>query len=272
MKILCVGDIHAKPWVVHAVELLKDDYDRIIFLGDYVDDWGATPDLSREALEAVFYFYHQNRFKVVVLRGNHDFSEYYGYTKREFMCSGFNIGTHNLCQQIYRDNWHRLYTAYIVHGNSEEFGNDWWISHAGITNGWYRQWGEYWDSLTFDQKTRSSLLDTEEFLAQVGFARGGGSLNPSPIWADERELKANPKPFVNQIVGHTPVKTVTCHEFKNGDGSKNKIFFCDTFSTYRDGTSYGDGSCLSLDTEAGTWEKIYPMKLAEERENNVKTE
>lgn len=269
MKILCVGDIHAKPWVVHAVELLKDDYDRIIFLGDYVDDWGASPDLSREALEAVFRFYHQDKFKVVVLRGNHDFSEYYGYQKKEFMCSGFDFGVHNECQALFRDNWNNMLTVDIIHNDPDSSEGDYWISHAGITSGWDRQWGEeYWNCLTFDEKSKSSLLDTEVFLNQVGSARGGWSLNPSPIWADERELKASPKPFVNQIVGHTPVKTVICHEFKNGDGSKNKIFFCDTFSTYRDGSPYGDGSCLSLDTEAGTWEKIYPMKLAEERENN----
>lgn len=268
MKILCVGDIHAKPWVVHAVEALKDDYDRIIFLGDYVDGWNAHPLLSRDALEAVTAFYNQNKFKVILLRGNHDFSEYYGYRKREFLCSGFDYGIYNECQSLYEDNWGNMLTVDIEHNDPDSPEGDYWVSHAGITSGWDKQWEEYWDSLTFDQRCKTSLLDTEYFLDQVGSVRGGSSLNPSPIWADKSELIASPKPFVNQIVGHTPVKTITCHEFKNGDGARNKIFFCDTFSTYRDGTPYGDGSCLSLDTEAGTWEKIYPMKLAEEREKN----
>lgn len=266
MKILCVGDIHAKPWIVHAVEMLKDDYDRIIFLGDYVDDWGVPPELSYDALKSVCDFYHQNKFKVVLIRGNHDFSEYYGYRKKEFMCSGFNFGVHNECQSLYEKNWDNMLTVNIIHNDPDSSEGNYWISHAGITSGWDKEWGEYWDSLAFDQKSRSSLLDTEELLSQVGSARGGGSLNPSPIWADERELKASPKPFVNQIVGHTPVKTVTCHEFKNGDGSKNKLFFCDTFSTYSNGMPYGDGSCLSLDTETGEWEKVYPLELAEKKE------
>lgn len=270
MKILCVGDIHAKPWVVHAVSLLADDYDRIIFLGDYVDDWGADPLMSKEALEAVSVFYRRNNHKVVMLRGNHDFSEYYGYRKREFMCSGFDFGTHNECQLLYKNNWEHMLTVDIIHGDYDDpQRGDYWISHAGITSGWDKEWSEYWNSLTHEQKSISSLLDTEEFLAQVGYARGGGSSNPSPIWVDKDELVASPKPFVNQIVGHTPVKTVTCHEFKNGDGTRNKIFFCDTFSTYRDGSPYGDGSCLSLDTEAGTWEKIYPMEIAKEREKQL---
>lgn len=258
MKILCVGDIHAKPWVVHAVALLADDYDRIIFLGDYVDDWGANATLCRVTLGVLFAFYKQNKGKVVLLRGNHDFSEYYGYTKREFMSSGFNIGTHNECHSIYKEEWQSMQTVHIIPSYTQDL-QDYWISHAGITSGWYKQWGEYWDRLTFEEKSKSSLLDTEVLLAQVGSGRGGSSPNPSPIWADKGELVANPKPFVNQIVGHTPVRTITCHEFRNGDGSKNRIFFCDTFSTYRDGTQYGDCSCLSLDTEAGTWAKIYPL-------------
>ena len=260
MKILCVGDIHAKPQIVYEVAKLVKDYDRVIFLGDYVDDWGADPDQSRIALEAVIELATLNP-NVVLIRGNHDFSEYYGYTKREFMCSGFNIETHNLCQRLYRDNWDKMQTCYIVHSNSEDYPfEDYWITHAGITNGWYKEWSEGFGKLPLNEKAKTSLCDTEELLAQVGSARGGRSLNPSPIWADYYELVASPKSYINQIVGHTPVKTVTCHEFRNGDGIKNKIFFCDTFSTYTDGTPYGDGSCLSLDTEAGTWEKVYPMK------------
>lgn len=259
MKILCVGDIHAKPWVVHAVSLIVDDYDEVIFLGDYVDDWGAAPAMSRAALEAVTILARRHD-NVVLLRGNHDFSEYYGYTKREFMCSGFNIGTHNECQLIYQNNWDKMHTVHIARAGVDSPQDDYFISHAGITNGWWKQWGEYWDRLTFEEKSVNSLCDTEVFLTQVGSYRGGSSLNPSPIWADEHELKANPKAFTNQIVGHTPVKTVTCHEFKNGDGTKNKIFFCDTFSTYTNGTPYGDGSCLSLDTETGEWKKVYPLK------------
>ena len=261
MKILCVGDIHAKPWVVHAVSTLLDDYDRVIFLGDYVDDWGADPLLSMEALEAISVLMRRNENKVVVLRGNHDFSEYYGYRKREFMCSGFNIGTHNECQLLYQNNWDKMLTCYIVHGYDDEASQDYYITHAGLINGWYKQWSKGFSKLAHEQKAKTSLCDTEEMLAMVGSARGGSSLYPSPIWADERELKASPIPFANQIVGHTPVKTVTCHEFKNGDGERHKIFFCDTFSTYSNGDPYGDGSCLSLDTEAGTWEKVYPMEL-----------
>ena len=262
MKILCVGDIHAKPQVVYAVAKLVKDYDRVIFLGDYVDDWGADPEMSADALKAIFSLADTNE-NIILLRGNHDFSEYYGYTKREFICSGFNIGTHNYCQQLFRDNWDRMLTCYIAYGDVDDI-QSYWISHAGITSGWFKQWDEdWWANLSAKEKAKTSLCDTEALLSQVGSARGGRSLNPSPIWADEYELVASPKPFVNQIVGHTPMKTVTCHEFKNGDGTKNKIFFCDTFSTYSDGTPYGDGSCLSLDTEAGTWEKVYPLKGVE---------
>ena len=260
MKILAVGDIHAKPWIVHAVEPLVKDYDKVIFLGDYVDDWGALPEMSKMALEALSVLYRRNKYKVVMLRGNHDFSEYYGYKKREFVCSGFDFGVNNLCQLLYENNWDKMLSVYISHGDIDRpIETDYWFSHAGLTSGWDKQWRKYWDALTFEEKSKDSLLDTEVFMAQVGSSRGGMSLDPSPIWADKSELVASPKPYINQVVGHTPVKTITLHEFKNGDGSKNRIFFCDTFSTYPDGTPYGDGSCLSLDTMTGEWEKVYPL-------------
>ena len=205
MKILCVGDIHAKPWVVYAIAKLVKDYDRVIFLGDYVDDWGVDPEMSADALKAVFSLADTNE-NVILLRGNHDFSEYYGYTKREFVCSGFNIGTHNLCQQLFRDNWDKMLTCYIAYGGEDD-SQSYWISHAGITSGWFKQWDEdWWTHLSAKEKAKTSLCDTEALLSQVGSARGGRSLNPSPIWADEYELVASPKPFVNQIVGHTPTE------------------------------------------------------------------
>lgn len=269
MKVLCVGDIHAKPWVVHAVEKLKDDYDRIIFLGDYVDDWSVPPELSYDALKSVCEFYAANKSKVIMLRGNHDFSEYYGYRKREFACSGLNYATYKLCAPLYDKYWKEMVSVWTIPGNPDDPQTDYWFSHAGITSGWYKEWSEYWDGLSSEQKAKSSLLDTEELFSQAGMSRGGASLNPSPIWADREELVRSPKAFINQVVGHTPGKTVTCHEFKNGDGSKNRLFFCDTFSTYSNGMPYGDDSCLSLDTVTGEWEKIYPMKLAEQEEEQL---
>lgn len=245
-KILCVGDIHAKAWIPHAVEPLINDYDAVYFLGDYVDDWGASPVASAEALAAVIDLGKKYK-NVVLLRGNHDFSEYYGYEKRAFMCSGFNEGTHELCHEMFDAYWDNMQTTeWLILPDR----HDYIISHAGLVNGWLRRW-------MAEGKWLFSLAETEEFMYEAGYGRGGTAIYPSPIWADASELKVSPVPGCDQIVGHTPVKTVTCHEFTNGNGTKNRLFFCDTFSTTRDGEPIGDGSCLSLNLLTGEWDKVY---------------
>lgn len=65
-------------------------------------------------------------------------------------------------------------------------------------------------------------------------ARGGDSA-PSPLWADKSELIADYPAGLIQVVGHTPVTTVT-----NVDG----LWFCDTMSTLPNGLPIGDSSML----------------------------
>ena len=97
-------------------------------------------------------------------------------------------------------------------------------------------------------------------LGQAGASRGGWG-TPSPLWADEIDLEANSVPKLNQIVGHTPVKTVTEHIVKNGDKTSHKLFFCDTHSlAYLPyvGTTFpiGDRTCLEIHLEEQTSCKI----------------
>ena len=50
-----------------------------------------------------------------------------------------------------------------------------------------------------------------------------------------------------QVVGHTPVEKI-CQE--------GGVISCDTFSTYRDGTPYGDRTFLLIDTETMEWKAV----------------
>ena len=43
MKVLAVGDIHTKIWIIDRVREIAENYDKIIFVGDYADDWGKQP-------------------------------------------------------------------------------------------------------------------------------------------------------------------------------------------------------------------------------------
>ena len=47
-KVFVIPDIHLKPWILDKVEdyLLENAYERIVCLGDIVDDWGQEENLD----------------------------------------------------------------------------------------------------------------------------------------------------------------------------------------------------------------------------------
>lgn len=253
MNYLFVGDLHTKYHILEKVKELSKNYDKVIFLGDYVDDWNAVPEASYNLLNSLIDFKKQNTDKVVLLLGNHDLSEWFG---RPFACSGYNPLTSNLVKPLFEQNEHLFDIAYSPTPHTI-------ASHAGFTN--------FWTETALNKKYRSATsLATDinrafhnrfnyesphqqEYekifyhLADVGYARGGWE-KPSPLWADTTELVADWFPFL-QIVGHTPHKTITFYNRYN-----REVYFCDTFSTYTNGTNFGDCSLL-------TFQDNYPIVI-----------
>jgi predicted phosphodiesterase len=42
-KILAIGDIHTKIWIIKKVAKVINDYDKVVFCGDFADDFSASP-------------------------------------------------------------------------------------------------------------------------------------------------------------------------------------------------------------------------------------
>lgn len=253
-RTLFVGDLHCKYHILERVIELGEKYDKVIFLGDYVDDWFAVPEASYNLLNRLIEYKKSNPKKVVLCLGNHCLSEWFG---RPFVCSGYNPLTSNLVKPLFEQN-ENLFD--IVYANES---NDYICSHAGFTNSYLRdtlkknfrspkQLSEYINR-AFHNRFNYESSHQEEYervfysLADAGIGRGGAN-EPSPLWADKSELIHDWWPHI-QIVGHSPVKTIT---FYNRDDKE--IYFCDTFSTYRDGSYIGDCSLL-------TFEDNYPVKI-----------
>lgn len=245
-KYLICGDLHTKQNPLQKVIDNAHLFDKIIFLGDYVDDWNKTPEDSYELLRALLRFKKGNKDKVVLLFGNHDLSEWLG---GKFMCSGYNPNVHSLIDyDLCRDQ--SLFSIAFEH-------KGWLFTHAGVCNGWLKDnkielpkenRGKFLAD-TLNESFRLRGVDREHYnlfqsLSTSGPMRGGWH-SPSPLWADEMELKAEPIPNCNQIVGHTPVSTITHHlaRFENGN---SELYFCDTHSTYRNGEPIGDGTFLVM--------------------------
>lgn len=264
-KILICGDIHTKYDIIEKVASVIDNYDLVVFTGDYVDEWDAMPESSLNCLNRLLELREQTN-KVVLLYGNHDLSE---WKPEYFKCSGFNAITHTYVKDFFDKNHDKFLLTYAIRNVL--------LSHAGLTSQWYKDNIKKFDELAvgFAQDTPAKKYsyklnflfnqaidnnDEDNFLsalATAGPARGGWHA-PSPIWADDSELIRNPIPFIDQIVGHTPQQTCNTHLFKNGDGSKNFILFCDTHSLYRDGTNIGDNTMLEMDVEK---QSILPVSL-----------
>ena len=73
MRILCIGDLHTKTWIIDAVEKIMDDYDAIVFVGDYADNWNTGPTYSMAVWRYLKLFMQENE-KVHAVIGNHDYS------------------------------------------------------------------------------------------------------------------------------------------------------------------------------------------------------
>jgi len=241
MKYLFVGDLHTKNGILERVKELSEGYDKVIFLGDYVDDWMSAPEYSKQLLENLIDFKLSNPGKVILLLGNHDLSEWFG---KPFACSGYNFMTSQLISPLFTKYEELFDIAFVPKDRS------FICSHAGFTKSWLNKYFQKpfespWDIMkvtnyAFHHRKQENCEDAFFGLGDVGYARGGHQ-DPSPLWADTVELIADWFPVI-QIVGHTPHQTVTF--YNNYD---EEIYFCDTFSTYSDYSPYGDDSLLTLE-------------------------
>jgi predicted MPP superfamily phosphohydrolase len=83
MKHIAIGDLHGRDtWQQVNTKL----YDKVIFLGDYVDSHTLSDLVILENLKKIIALKKRPPEKVVLLLGNHD-AHYLHYPR--FECSGF---------------------------------------------------------------------------------------------------------------------------------------------------------------------------------------
>ena len=236
-RTLVVGDLHTKLPILEKVIEKSKDYDKVIFLGDYVDEWDTPPIHSAELLTRIVEFKRANMDKVVLVLGNHDLSEWQG---SDFRCSGYNYLTHEAVFSLFQNNEDIFRIAYAQDGIL--------FTHAGLMKDWCVDNNislklsaqKYADILNLALYERYENRKMFKALASVGPGRGGWHA-PSPLWADESELRQNAV-NIPQIVGHTPQRHILIINIPNSP----KLAFCDTFSLYPDYTPYGDKGLLEI--------------------------
>ncbi len=206
MKHIVIGDLHGKNcW--RDIDI--DAFDKVIFLGDYVDHWTLPDAEIFRNLNEIIELKIANREKVELLLGNHDV-QYLYYPN--YLCSGFRPGMQRLLTAQFNANRQLFKIAYQK--------GKYLFSHAGVTNQWYQQFlqlplireiQDENDNIA-DLLNKADQTSQRWLLHRAGKARGGEGTG-GVTWADASELIADMLKGFHQVVGHTITTQV---EIANG--------------------------------------------------------
>lgn len=223
MKVLVIGDIHHRNIWTNIIKD-KDLYDKIIFIGDYMDSYDISHVEGLYNLKEIIRFKSENNDKVVLLLGNHDISYYWNNHE----CSGMNYVLKTDIYDVLSKNIELFNIAYNI--------NDYLFTHAGVSSSWLRYNIEESENMSVSEISEhlNNMMfsgDGRRRLFSVGAKRGGYAWG-GPVWADLKETCNDQLPNINQVVGHTPVLDITTHEDKTINSSITYIDCLDKVEKY----------------------------------------
>lgn len=209
IKILAVGDLHGKScWQV--IDFTQ--YDKVVFMGDYVDSTSHSDGEITDNLNAVIAAKERFPEKIVLLLGNHD-TQYLYYP--DYRCSGFRPGMQTHLTELFNRHIHLFQIAYQV--------DNYLFSHAGLSRSWYDRFVSLLDKIPLGEMAEGSNVATllnglnqtwhRGLLHEVGIVRGGSKEFGGVTWADKEELRNHPLEGYHQIVGHNPVPYIEALSF-----------------------------------------------------------
>ena len=192
MRILVIGDIHGhNDW---EKIVLKEDWDKVIFLGDYFDTYD---DISGKAqcinFKVILQLKKSHSDKVELLYGNHDHS----YLNKE-KCSGYSSENQVIYEELLKEAMDKRYLNPIY------VYDDIIFSHAGVSSYWLKEVAKLNkpEDISFD----TVPLDLFDFNTITGHNPYGNTISQSPIWIRPYSLYQNPIEGYRQIVGHTHIR------------------------------------------------------------------
>ena len=216
-SILAIGDVHGRE-VLSRMEPGK--YDKIIFIGDYVDshyDEDYPDAMILENLEKIIAFKKASPDQAVLLLGNHDV--HYMYHAEVSACSGFRQSMLENLRKLFLENSAFFDMAW-------QYGNT-LFTHAGVSNAWYREYNaaihlelrkirdEAGTAMPSTLAGKFNLLRSTEAGRKILFRFSGLRKWPQDltqsggiIWADQEETDYDFLKGYHQVVGHTVVKAI----------------------------------------------------------------
>jgi len=221
MKILNIGDIHGfDSWKKFVDDISQ--YDKIIFVGDYVDEYHLSNITILNNLLDIIEFKKKYPDKVILLLGNHDYQYAIRPPSMNILghCSGYRAEMHFDLYEIFHNNLKLFQLSY-------QYENYIW-THAGIHRGWYDHFLIEFKKVSDFEGTISDKLNLAfefelECLLDCGYVRGGYNKVSGPLWADKTESWTKPLKNCHQICGHTHTDKIVHHEIPNINSSVTYI-------------------------------------------------
>ena len=193
MKTLILGDIHGRNCWKDIIK--HENPDLTIFLGDYVSTHEGIDSITQITnLENILQYKERNKDNVILLRGNHDM-QHLGYSWAE--CSGY----------------HQQVEEYMIKNKDRFLNLSQWIevrcgviySHAGVSEVWMKQSG-------FENIYKVNQAQPSELFAFTPSKMSdyyGISTTQPCTWIRPQTLADCMYGLFTQVVGHTPVKSIT---------------------------------------------------------------
>ena len=221
MKILVFGDIHGRTIWKQIIEDTNPDL--TIFLGDYVTTHeNISPEQQLSNLYDILDYKEENSNSVILLRGNHDMCEL-GYYWAECWPSERKVRDIMSVDPL-KSRFLSL-TQWIYIMDNIVF------SHAGISKVWLEHvLGE----IDIHNINNYEISERFGFYPENYYDYSGQSQTQPPTWIGPLTLVTCNIDGYTQVVGHTPVKVVSCIYAENGE----HIWLCDNL---------GNGECLIIE-------------------------
>lgn len=224
LKTIIIGDVHGEEY--WKAVLNKEEFDKVIFLGDYLDSFNIDFNDELSNFYDILYYKNSNPDKVTLLLGNHDY-HYINGVKETY--SGYGVATKLFIGDVI--------THEVEQGSFQiccKVDND-VISHAGISKVWLKQTGleDEDDDKVLDNINNMLTLNLEFFRFNPGrnMSNQGNDITQGPLWIRPPSLGVNAR-FRKQIIGHTPVHRLNI---------LNDIILADTLNTAKEYLIIEDG-------------------------------
>jgi len=184
MKIAIISDIHQTDYWRKVIDQ-KDDFDKIIFLGDEFDSWDNRWPFQMENAQDIITFKKNCTDKVDLCWSNHAISYYL-----EERCSGYQSGHAAVIKDFYKTNEDLFNPVYVY--------DDWIFSHAGVSVQWMKRCG-----ISELSEINQLFKSRPSFFRWIGPNDFGNNSNEGPLWIRPEALTNNYVMNYNQVAGHT---------------------------------------------------------------------